>query len=82
MESEGQDSAADKAFFRAFEELLQLPSGSLQGFEALKDVPGWDSVAVVEFMALADEKYGVALSPRQFRECRSVQDLAALVTAR
>ena len=82
MESNSQGGAADAAFLRAFEEMLHLPSGSLEGSEALQDVPGWDSLAVVEFMALADEKYGVTLAPRQFRVCNSVQDLSALVTVR
>lgn len=82
MESERQGGVTDAAFIRDFEELLHLPSGSLKGSEALKDLPEWDSLATVEFMALADQKYGVTLSPRQFRECNSIQDLSALVAAR
>jgi acyl carrier protein len=80
MESKRQDSAADQAFLRDFEELLELPSGSLEGSTLLQDLPGWDSLAIVGFMAMADEKYGVVLSPRQFQTCNSLQDLAALVT--
>ena len=80
MESKRQDSAADQAFLRNFEELLELPSGSLEGSTLLEDLPGWDSLAIVGFMAMADEKYGVVLSPRQFQTCNSLQDLAALVT--
>jgi acyl carrier protein len=72
-------SQAVDEFVRGFEELLQVPRGSLNESIALKDIQEWDSLAVMEFMSLADEKYGVRLAPKQFRECRSIGQLAALV---
>ena len=82
MESKQQDNAADQAFLRNFEELLELPSGSVEGSTLLQDLPGWDSMAIVGFMAMADEKYGIVLSPKQFQTCNSLQDLSVLVTGR
>ena len=45
----------------------------------LATMPTWDSVAVVEFQALADERFGLEIPPTQLAECRSVADLIALV---
>ena len=59
------------------ENLLELPSGTLQGEEKLEDLEGWNSLAMVEYIALADQNGGKA-SPRQIRECDTVDDLARL----
>jgi len=45
----------------------------------LSAISTWDSVAVVEFQALADEQLGIEIPPTQLAECRSVADLIALV---
>jgi len=66
-------------FLCLLDELFELPPGSLTGQEALADLEGWGSMAVVSFMALADEHYGVTLSPRQFGNCVTVNDLLALI---
>ena len=61
------------------DELFELPPGALTGKESLAELEGWGSMAVVSFMALADEHCGVTLSPRQFGNCTTVDDLLALV---
>jgi acyl carrier protein len=61
------------------EEVLHLGPGTLTSDKALREIPEWDSLAVLEFMAFADEKYGVVLSPDRFRECHTVADILGLL---
>jgi len=57
--------------------LLELPADTLRGAENLDDLENWNSLAMVEYIALADSN-GAKLSPRQIRECNTVDDLAQL----
>lgn len=65
-------------FLTNLQEMLDLPAGTLQGGEKLEDLDGWDSVAMVSFIAMADEHAGVKLSARSFAGCESVADLMKL----
>lgn len=65
-------------FFDLVGELLELPPGRLKGTEELEEL-GWDSLAVVGFLAVVDEHVGIVLSPEQIRSCVSANDLAALL---
>jgi acyl carrier protein len=62
-------------FLSEFQEILELPPGSLQGSEFLSDLEQWDSLAMMSFIALASEKCGVTLSPRHLLACRTVDEL-------
>ena len=64
-------------FLASMENLLELPAGTLTGAENLDDLEGWNSLAMVEYIALADSN-GTKLTPRQIRECQTVDDLARL----
>jgi acyl carrier protein len=68
-------------FLSEFQEILELPPGSLQGSEPLSDLEQWDSLAMMSFIALASEKCGVTLSPRQLLGCQTVDDLLAVAKA-
>lgn len=59
------------------DEILELKPGTLKGDEQLADLEQWDSLAMMSFIALASEQ-GVALSPRQFARCNTVNDLLLL----
>jgi acyl carrier protein len=65
-------------FYKEVENILEAPSGSITGSELLADLAGWDSLAVLSFLALADEKFEAMLSATQLADCRSVADLAKL----
>jgi acyl carrier protein len=65
-------------FLAALEDLVEAPAGSLQGPQRLEDLEQWDSVSMVNFLALADEKCGVQLAPRQLTACATVDDLFRL----
>lgn len=65
-------------FLVEFDKVLELPPGTLTGSEPLEDLASWDSLAMIGFMALADEHYQTKLSPRQFVNCTTVNDLLEL----
>ena len=58
--------------------LLELPAGTLQGSEPLDDLENWNSLAMVEYIALVDSNTGAKVSPRQIRDCETVDELARL----
>jgi acyl carrier protein len=66
---------------RSLEELMDLEPGALIGEESLADLAGWSSLAVIGFIALADEQ-GVAVSPSAIANCKTVDDLLRLVAAK
>lgn len=65
-------------FLSLIEEMLEADPGSLAGDEPLDSLP-WDSLAVVSFIALADEHLGVAVSPQALAQASSLADVMALV---
>lgn len=69
-----------KDFLARVDELLEKPAGTLIGSEALEDLEGWDSVALINFMALADEQCGRKLTPKEIGRCQTVNDLFSLVS--
>jgi hypothetical protein len=65
-------------FLLAMDRILELPEGTLTGAESLDDLENWNSLAMVEYIALADSNNGTQLSPRQIRDGTSIDDLAKL----
>jgi acyl carrier protein len=63
---------------RLLEENQQRAPNSLTGGEALEDL-GWDSLSVVEFIAMADRDFGLTLEGNQVAKCRSVAELLQLL---
>jgi len=61
------------------DDLLQLPKGTIRGDQALKKVRHWDSLAVISFIVLANERYGVSLVPNEVGACQTVEDLALTI---
>jgi len=68
-----------KEFIQNLENMLDLPAGELQADTRLTDINSWDSMAIVGFLALADRKYGKAVSPAAIKNTKTISDLAALV---
>lgn len=64
------------AFYSELEELLELPKGTLGGDKALENIPEWDSLSIISFIALADSNYGVILQPKVVEACQTIDDLA------
>ena len=66
-------------FLNVMEGILELDEGTLDGTELLNDLEGWDSLAVVGFIAEMDSELDVTLNPNSISNANSVADLTALV---
>lgn len=66
-----------KEFLLAFDEIVELPPGTLKGSEKLEDLEGWNSMAMLGFIALADGN-GKKVAPRQIATAETVTDLMKL----
>ena len=62
------------------DKILSLCPGTLRGHEKLEDLEGWDSTALISFVALAEGHSGVQISPVQIVGCSTVDDLLRLAT--
>ena len=65
-------------FLKSMDTMLELPEGTLIGSEELIDLEQWTSMAMISFIALADENNRVKLSPRQLANCSTVGELLDL----
>lgn len=65
-------------FIAVLEEMLELDAGSLKGDEALADLE-WNSLAVVSFIAIADEHLSATVSPSKLAQAETLTDVLALV---
>lgn len=66
------------AFLLLLDELLEQPAGTLRGDEPLEALPKWDSLAVLGFIVLAEQHFGVSVPASRVNGCRTVADLAAV----
>jgi acyl carrier protein len=66
-------------FLLLLDELLELEPGTVKGSETLDSLESWNSLAVISFMALVDERFGVSLQPRQIAASTTVSDLVGLL---
>lgn len=66
-------------FLRELEEVLEADVDSIKGDETLADLGSWDSLAVMAFIAMVDEKCGVTLAASKLADAKNVDDLIALV---
>lgn len=66
-------------FLLCLDEMLELEPGTLKGTELLTELPRWDSLAVIGYIALLDEHFGVNVPASKINECRSLADLLELI---
>ena len=69
-------------FLRKLESIVEADEGTLGGSHALKDLDGWDSLAVMSTLAMFDKQFGVKVPAATMYQCRTVDDLAALAGGR
>ncbi len=62
-------------FLRELDEMLELAPGTLSGDEVLAEVDGWDSLAVISFIALVDEKLNLVVEGEKLARAKTVADL-------
>ena len=58
---------------------MEVSEGVLKEDQLLSQTEGWDSMAAVLFIALADEKLGANISGNQIAHASTVRDLLVLV---
>jgi acyl carrier protein len=66
-------------FIQSLEDLIEADPGSLTEQSVLADTAGWDSMAIMGFIAFADEELGAAPAPAALKTCVTVADLMTLV---
>ena len=66
-------------FFGLLDELFEFDPGTLTGAEVLADIPKWDSLAVIGFIALLDEHFAVSVPAKRIMNCKTTADLANLI---
>lgn len=66
-------------FLLALDEMLELDPGTLKGPETLADIDSWDSLAVISFIALVDEKFSTVVSGERLAAAKTVEDLLTMV---
>jgi acyl carrier protein len=64
---------------REIEQIVNAEPGSISGSETLSDI-GWDSMASVMFIAMADEKFAKAIAPDALAHAKTLSDLHALLS--
>lgn len=69
-------------FLLCLDEMLELAPGSLAGDEKLEALESWDSLAVISFIALVDERFGIVVEGRRLAQARTIDDLLALVDSK
>jgi acyl carrier protein len=65
-------------FLLQIDELLEQTPGTLQGPETLVDY-GWDSLAVVSFIAMVHNLCQYVVPPEQLARCKTVNDVIGLL---
>ena len=68
-----------REFLRALEAELGLADGSLKENQVLAGLENWDSMAAVQFIALADERTGITVSADQIANAKTVNELLSLL---
>ncbi|QCN96758.1 acyl carrier protein (plasmid) [Azospirillum argentinense] len=67
-----------KEFLLALDEMLELDAGTLTGAEDLESIDSWDSLAVISFIALVDEKLGHVVEGEKLVKAKTVDELLGL----
>lgn len=68
-----------KELLQMLEEIVEADPDTLTGEELIEDLENWDSLAVVNFIALVDENFGITLSPEKIMNSKTVNELVSLL---
>jgi acyl carrier protein len=67
-------------FLGHLEEIMEVEPGTIKAGDELEYLPKWDSMTVVQFIAFADEEFNVAIPSAKLLACKTVDDLAGLLS--
>ena len=62
-------------FLEQFAEILGVGAADLTSDTKLSSLENWDSVSYLSTMVLLDDKLGVAISPDELTNAKTVQDI-------
>ncbi len=65
-------------FLTQFAEAINLPEQPLQPADKLRDLPNWDSLAILLTISMLDIEYGVTVSGAELQACTTVQEVFLL----
>jgi acyl carrier protein len=68
-----------KELLQMLEEIVEADPDTLTGEELIEDLENWDSLAIVNFIALVDENFGITLSPGKIMNSKTVDQLISLL---
>ncbi|MEO5330761.1 MAG: acyl carrier protein [Magnetococcus sp. YQC-5] len=71
-----------KEFLSFMEEIFEIDAGQLREDTLLAGLDAWDSIGVLNLIALADEKLNIILSPDALEKCKKVSDILTLCFSR
>ena len=65
-------------FYLLLDQLLEADAGTITGNEKLADLPKWDSLAVMGFIAMLDQHFGLIVAATEIMGAANVADLVKL----
>jgi acyl carrier protein len=68
------------AVLQEIETIIEADAGTLDGSEKLADLEGWDSLAILSFLALADSSFQRQIPPERVSRAQTVDDLVGLLS--
>ncbi|MDD5677377.1 MAG: acyl carrier protein [Kiritimatiellae bacterium] len=69
----------EELFLANLAKILRVEPGSIKRGDLLDDMAGWDSLAVVTFLSMADSEFHARVSPMAVVNCKTVDDLMKMV---
>ena len=68
-------------FLKNLADAINQPDLEIQPDQKLKDLPNWDSLAILTTLSMLDQEYAVNMSGADLQACETVSDLFAKVEA-
>ena len=65
-------------FLNEIDAIVQSEPGSTSADDSLDSLAGWDSIAIIMFISMADEELGLIMNVDALASCKTVGDLARL----
>jgi acyl carrier protein len=71
-----------ETFIQHLAEALNLQESAISPEQKLRELPNWDSLAILTTLSMLDTEYDVSMSGAELQACDTVADLHSRVEAR
>lgn len=71
-----------RTFNQITEEIFKIPSGEIKDTLSAKDIPEWDSMTYLLFVAELEKEFGVVFSMDEVLSAQCIGDLRKIVEGR